>query len=168
MTPLLLCSIGPYALRRRPLMIGLPLDRVAAVRPLGRLMPFPGQVPGLLGLTLHDGQIVPVFSAPALLGIAGASEIAEAPESHGVPGAESGTIADRQTSRHLVVVKGGAGLVGLVVATAAGIDRPLHWADPSVLAPLSGPAFAGAVLRQDRWIAVLDPARLPAPQPVAA
>src|SRR4051812_45433937 len=90
MTPLLVCSVGPYAIRGRPLAIGIPLDHVAAVRPLERLMPLPGQDSGLLGFALHDGQIISVLSPTHLLGLPEADEDAE-------PG-------ERSAARHLVVL----------------------------------------------------------------
>ena len=168
MRSLLVCSVGPYALRRRPLLVGIPLERVAAARPLESLLPFPGAVPPLLGLTLHEGQIIPVFSAQALLRLPEPAAASCTAETQGEDAAEPDQVSGIEPARHLVLVKGGAGVVGLVVSKAVGIDRPLHWAGPNVLAPLASPVIAGAVLRPDCWIAVLDPARLPAVRPAAA
>jgi chemotaxis signal transduction protein len=150
MTPLLICSVGPYALRQRPVAVGLPLEGAVTVRPMGPLMPLPGQTPTLLGLTMHEGQIVPVYALAALVGLANPGE-ADATE---IP-------------PYVVVLKMGTGLVGFAVAGAGGTERPLHTAAPDVLLPIANPAIVGALPTRGRWVAVVDPARLAVRAPIA-
>jgi chemotaxis signal transduction protein len=159
MTPLFVCSAGPYQLRGRPFMVGIPLEDVATVQPLGALMPFPGTAPGLIGLTEHEGGIIPVYSPSALLGLDDRGERSQ--EERVEEAAPRSTAhSSRGGRRYLAIVRGAAGWIGLTVSHVAGTARPLHWADPAVLAPISCPAIVGALPLRERWIAVLDPSRL--------
>jgi chemotaxis signal transduction protein len=139
-------------------MVGIPLEDVASVHPLGSLMRFPGKAPGLIGLTQHEGKIIPVYSPSALLGFGDPEEsFREGQPEEASPGP---TPQPPQPRRYLAVVRGAAGWIGLVVSHVAGSARPLHWANPALLAPISSPAIVGALPLRERWIAVLDPARL--------
>jgi chemotaxis signal transduction protein len=143
----LVCRVGPYALRGRPLLAGLPIAGLAGIGPCGAISAVPGTAPEMLGLTTYEGQVIPVFSAVRLLGL---------PEL-----ATSG-----QTQ--LVTFRVGPGLAGLLVEEVTGSLRPLHYAPVAALDPLGSPALVGAIPQRDGWLAVLDPYRIPSLYPRAA
>ncbi|MGH2354214.1 MAG: chemotaxis protein CheW [Chloroflexota bacterium] len=136
--PLLIGSPGLYRLRGRPLAVALPLATVRSVRAVGDVVPLPlAPLPGT-GLAVIDESPVPVFDAAVVLGL---------PESS-VP------------AMRMVVFDGGAGPAALRIAGAAGVERPRHWASPALLAPIASEVILGTLPRPERWVAVLDPARI--------
>jgi chemotaxis signal transduction protein len=145
---LLVCSLGPFRLRGRPLAIGLPLPTVLAVQGCESFVALPS-TPPVIGQAAYAEAPVPVLSPLAALGL---------PEPSGARWMGS---AGRRPK--LVVVRGGDGEpLALRVAAALGIEHWLHQASPDLLAPLASPAITGTIVRRERWTAVLDPARLAA------
>jgi hypothetical protein len=55
------------------------------------------------------------------------------------------------------MLKSSIGPAALRVDRAVSIDRPRHWAPPSLLLPIESGAIAGVVPRRARWIAVVEP-----------
>src|SRR6266498_1856717 len=143
-TPVLICAVGPYALRGRPLLAGLPISGLAGIGPCGEISPVPGAGREMLGLTTYQGQVIPVFSTVRLLGL---------PEQ-----------AERLPSQ-LVTFRVGPGLAALAVHAVTGSVRPLHYAPAAALQPLSSAALIGAIPRREGWLAVLDPYRIPSLHP---
>jgi chemotaxis signal transduction protein len=140
--PLLICSLGPYRLRGRPLAIGVPLAAVSAVRRAQELVPLPLAPDPLQAVVASPEGFIPVFCAASALAL-------PRPASAGT---------------QLVMLRSNIGPAALRVDRALSIDRPRHWAPPSLLLPIESNAIAGVVPRRDRWVAVLEPG-LVAPTP---
>lgn len=139
-TPVLVCDVGAYALRRRPLLVGLPIAGLAGVGPCGPITPVPGAAPEVLGLTTFQDQVVPVFSTARLLGLPSAGP---------------------ERPAQIVTFRVGAGLAALAVEAVTGSIRPQHYVPTSALSPITSPALVGTVPRREGWLAVIDPCRIP-------
>jgi hypothetical protein len=128
---LLVCSLGHFAVRGRPLAVALPLravQRVAAGQPAAA----PAAAWPLAGTTLLDERMVPVYDAAALLGRRAAD----------------------CTGGRLLFIASPGGAVALRVADLLGIDRPAHWAPAALLGPLARPELRGVIPRRERWTAI--------------
>ncbi len=144
---LLVCPLGPYRLRGRPLAAGLPLSSCVAVLSHPATIPAPPGAAPCVALLVHRQEVVPVCSAAALLGLPEAAEAAEA--------------ALPSESERLVIVRlPSEGLLGLPVTGTISTMVVRHVADPALLRPLPPEALAGAIPTPRWWMALLDPARL--------
>jgi chemotaxis signal transduction protein len=133
--PLLVCSLGPFTIRGRPFAIGLALSALAKVEHAIRPTPLPLAPAGVLGCVLHDGAPVPVYDGRILVGLVSPTSPSQ-----------------------LVFFRGSHGLAALAVHDVCGIERPLHWADPTLLTPIRSPHLRGCVPTRHRWIAVVGAA----------
>jgi hypothetical protein len=136
--PLLICALGAYTLRRRPLAIGIPLAAVAGIESETDAVFLPQPLGALVGLSRTGDRGVPVYDVAALLGVDAASTV--------------------HNGGALVVLRHAA--AALHIPAAVCVERPLHWAPPETLAPLRHAACAGAIPARERWTAVVHPARL--------
>jgi hypothetical protein len=138
--PVLECVPGPFRLRGRPLGVALPLARLTGITRDDRLVPVPGIRAPWCGVAVADDRVVPVCDAAALLGLT------RLRPARGLSPAGK-----------LVMLRSESGPVAVWVAGALGVIGPLHWAPAALLRPVQTHHLAGAVIRRERWTAIVHP-----------